>query len=61
MPNPFNPDSLEKDPPIIPPRASCCICGGTSHEMEQVNGKVLCTECAIEARDLMAMGCGIDV
>lgn len=35
---------------------TCSICGGKSHEMEQINSKDLCRECAIEARDLQAMG-----
>lgn len=40
---------------------TCSICGSTSQEAETIQGKILCQECAIDARDLMAMGYGVDL
>ena len=56
MPNPFNPDSLEKDPPVPPPGTSCSICGGKSHDMVQLGKVVLCEECNLAVSDIGAGG-----
>ena len=54
MPNPHNPDNLEKDPPIPPPECSCAICGGRSHEMRWAQKIWLCEECSLDLSDIGA-------